>query len=148
MSGWYANLDRHYEHDYLDVRATYVDCVAGRYGEKMQLSNVTCSGLCEKGFYCPAGSTSRTQNPCGDSSLYCPEGSPKPVAVSRGYYSILGQGPNTRADQRICDVGHYCVVSTGLKIACPAGTYGSSPGLAHDVGPIFGEMNVFSCSGG
>jgi hypothetical protein len=69
------------------------------------------------------------------------------VAVTRGYYSIDGLGPNTRAAQRICDKGYYCAESSGLKIPCPAGTYGSTQGLANEVGPVFGDLNAYSCSG-
>ena len=41
-------------------------CPAGRYGARMGLSSEACTGLCEAGYYCPAGSASRRQ------VSYCP----------------------------------------------------------------------------
>ena len=40
------------------------DCPAGRYGRAQRLDSSDCSGPCQKGYYCPKGSISRTQNPC------------------------------------------------------------------------------------
>jgi hypothetical protein len=70
------------------------DCPAGRYGITERLADAACSGPCQKGYYCPPGSTSRNEIPCpkgrygdreGLASLlcsgacqnpyYCPEGS-------------------------------------------------------------------------
>lgn len=39
-------------------------CPAGRYGFLTGLTSSNCSGLCAKGYYCPAGSTVATQNLC------------------------------------------------------------------------------------
>ena len=36
-------------------------------------SDEDCSGDCFKGYYCPAGSASPTQNQCGE-GFYCPMG--------------------------------------------------------------------------
>jgi len=70
------------------------DCPAGRYGITERLQTPDCSGLCQKGYYCPPGSTTRNEFPCpkgryGDregltnllcsgacqNPYYCPEGS-------------------------------------------------------------------------
>lgn len=40
------------------------DCPAGTYGEHARLETSSCSGLCNKGFYCPAGSTRPVQYAC------------------------------------------------------------------------------------
>lgn len=40
------------------------DCPAGRYGSSNRLSDAGCSGPCQKGHYCPAGSTSNREFPC------------------------------------------------------------------------------------
>lgn len=74
------------------------DCPAGRYGITERLQTPECSGLCQKGFYCPPGSKSRNEIPCprgryGDregltnflcsgacqNPYYCPEGSTEPT---------------------------------------------------------------------
>lgn len=39
-------------------------CPAGRYGNTVGLGTRDCSGACKKGFWCPAGSTSSTENAC------------------------------------------------------------------------------------
>ena len=101
---------------------------------------MTCSGLCREGYFCPAGSTTDTQHPCGDSSLYCPVGSARPVSVSSGYHSVGGGGPSTRAAQEICSEGYFCSKKFGVKFPCPPGTYGSRSGLE-------GEVGVTHCSG-
>ena len=126
---------------------TVVCAVLGRYGSRRRLWNVTCSGLCREGYFCPAGATSETERECGDSSVYCPEGSEVPQEVSKGYYSIGGSGPSTRAAQQICDMGYYCSEKSGIRIPCPAGTYGATLGLSNPVGPVFDEVNAASCSG-
>ena len=40
------------------------DCPAGRYGRDEKLYTPECSGLCQRGYYCPIGSTTRVQVPC------------------------------------------------------------------------------------
>jgi len=40
------------------------ECPAGRYGSSAGLSTPSCSGPCDRGFYCPPGSTSNQENPC------------------------------------------------------------------------------------
>ena len=43
-----------------------IRCPAGRYGATMQLSNISCSGKCDAGYYCPPGSVSKQEKICGD----------------------------------------------------------------------------------
>jgi hypothetical protein len=40
------------------------DCPGGTYGSMSKLKNKQCSGLCERGHYCPAGSVSSKELPC------------------------------------------------------------------------------------
>ena len=107
------------------------------------LSDSACSGICEKGYYCPAGSTSARQLPCGSNNVYCPSGSNSPRVVTLGYYSVGGDN-RTRSAEIACERGHYCV--KGERYACPPGTYGATEKLFNDVSPI---MSIFdsTCSG-
>ncbi|CAM9741239.1 unnamed protein product, partial [Ectocarpus sp. 13 AM-2016] len=68
-------------------------CEAGTYGSDFGATRGNCSGFCEAGFICRNGSVSPEENPCGDSSVYCPGGNSEPVKVSVGYYSVGGSGP-------------------------------------------------------
>lgn len=70
-------------------------CPAGRYGSVQQSSNSSCTGACAAGFYCIAGSTNERAMPCGNSSVYCPEGTSTPFLVSKGYYSVNRGGNDT-----------------------------------------------------
>ena len=39
-----------------------IRCPAGRYGATMQLSNISCSGECDAGYYCPTFSKQTRKN--------------------------------------------------------------------------------------
>ena len=62
-------------------------CEAGSYGASTGLSDKSCDGSCLAGYYCLSASTSPHQFPCGNSTVYCPEGSKLPSLVDGGYYS-------------------------------------------------------------
>ncbi|KAL4094950.1 hypothetical protein PRIC1_010600 [Phytophthora ramorum] len=120
-------------------------CPAGTFGSVSGLASAACSGLCTAGYYCPRGSTSDTQLPCGSVNVFCPPGSALPVQVASGYYTVGDQKATkdsltedalaaerdkdrtTRVAQRRCEPGHYCV--DGERHACPAGTFGNKAGL-------------------
>ncbi|XP_034024625.1 multiple epidermal growth factor-like domains protein 6 [Thalassophryne amazonica] len=74
-------------------------CPAGMFCSQPGLSQPT--GLCEGGFYCPAGSTSP------NSTAY--------------------QTNSTRSS--LCPSGHYCPVGTGYPLPCPHGSLSTSAGL-------------------
>jgi hypothetical protein len=78
---------------------------------------------------------------CGSPQYFCPKGSPLPVKVSVGYYSI-GGNETQRSAQAICERGFYC--ANGIRYACPLGSYGLSVGLSFASGP---DNSVFLCSG-
>jgi hypothetical protein len=49
-------------------------CPAGRFGNTSGSSNSNCTGICNAGYFCYAGSTSAKQQACYvDGSAYCPE---------------------------------------------------------------------------
>jgi hypothetical protein len=119
-------------------------CAAGRFGSAPGLKSPACSGLCREGHFCPAGSTSDTQFPCGGTHLYCPEGSPRPISAAAGRYTISRADitANTtaayevstavgdvsqRIAQLLCPRGSYC--KGGVAELCPIGRYGNITGL-------------------
>ena len=69
------------------VNGVKTECPAGSYGSNEGLTSSECSGLCEAGYYCPAGSTSSTANDCGSVDKYCPAGSGSPIDVPDGLCS-------------------------------------------------------------
>ncbi|XP_068174065.1 zonadhesin-like [Antennarius striatus] len=74
-------------------------CPAGMFCSQPGLSQPT--GLCEAGYYCPAGSTT-------------------PEATE-------DEGNSTRS--HLCPSGHYCPSGTGYPLPCPEGSLSSSRGL-------------------
>lgn len=70
-----------------------------------------CSGLCERGYYCPPNSTNSRQEPC-------PAGR---YGASEGLGDMLCTN--------ICPLGHFCELASASPALCPAGRYGSSLGL-------------------
>jgi len=100
-----------------------IPCDGGLYGAYAGMAQAQCSGSCNPGYYCPPGSTSATQNPCGDANVYCPVastvGASAPIAVSSGYYSVPLDAPyNARSAQ--------CPCSGGDGVTCPAFNSGRS----------------------
>jgi len=125
-------------------------CPAGKYGKSSGLSDEECDGNCEPGHYCESGATTATQHLCGGPEVYCPIGSSIPKRVGKGNYSSTSymtfevadslplsaalnnartSSPDRRATQLVCEPGYYCI--DGTRRPCPAGTYGSSWGLAN-----------------
>ena len=80
---------------------------AGRYGSVPGLAVATCSGPCQAGYYCPAGSFSPTSVTC-PSGAYCPAAS---------------------ANYTLCDPGQYSPAGSDMCLACAAGFYGSTSGM-------------------
>jgi hypothetical protein len=86
-------------------------CQAGRYGASQAVPSAACTGACEAGYACPAGSTNGTVELC-----------------SAGKYSTVGSGACTA-----CPTGVYGA-APGLTNAscsgpCLAGRYGDATGL-------------------
>ena len=63
-------------------------CSAGKFGNQTGLINDSnCSGDCEVGYFCLAGSTSPTQYKCNhdnDNNVFCPIGSSQPIRAAAG----------------------------------------------------------------
>ena len=93
-------------------------CPGGRWGSE-GMGDESCSGSCEPGYYCNTSSTSSRQNECGNEFFYCPPGSPTPLSVESGYYSVGGTS-NTRVGQQLCTttlpptLGQYCSVRNDI----------------------------------
>jgi hypothetical protein len=99
------------------------ECPAGRFGAVAGLGSSDCSGACAAGYYCPSGSTSATQLPCGGGDVFCPANSGTPTEVTAGYYSAGGDDATTRFMQAVVGDGMYAL--KGVRFVCPAGTYGA-----------------------
>jgi hypothetical protein len=123
-------------------------CPAGRFGLVEGLFEAGCSGACEEGFYCPAGSVSTTEFACpagrygarqGLESVedcaecepghFCPDGSTSPyeIACPAGRYGAT-RGLADEACTSECPAGSYCPEASDAPIDCPAGRYGAHAG--------------------
>ena len=135
-------------------------CPSGRYnsrggsctrGKCNGFASPDCEGPCEAGHFCPPGSSSPRQQPCGGPEYYCTEGSSERERVQPGYYSTplalpreFNRGNGTgipsreytdktfvRTAQTLCDPGYFCTGDDGLRRACSAsGSFGRTAGLA------------------
>lgn len=108
------------ENGFSCVGGVKMRCPAGRFGAHPVEADFSCTGLCDPGFYCKEASSSRNQNPCGNVSVYCPEGSSSPHVVPPAYYSVNGTD-STRSAIVHCPPGHYC--TAGIKRPCVPGRY-------------------------
>ena len=90
-------------------------CPIGRYGSSTKLSTSGCSGPCQAGSYCPARSTSKTQETCSmtgrePTETYCPSGTTSRIVVSNNHYTIPETGPeHGRVDQKPCPSDYVCI---------------------------------------
>jgi len=99
---------------------TLYTCLYVCSGDREGLSSQTCSGPCDGGYYCPAGSTSTTELPCGSIDVFCPQGSDQPQPVYQGYYTV-GLSPITCVAQEKCQPGSWC--NRGIKRLCDGGRW-------------------------
>lgn len=94
-------------------------CPAGRYGASFGLQNEFCSGNCSSGHYCPKGSVSSTERPCGNANFYCPVGSSIPIDVPIGYFSLNEDSDQDlesyRSSIQICPRGYWCWIEISLS---------------------------------
>ena len=145
------------------------NCNAGRYGSTEGLTAATCTGACSAGYYCPAGSTSATQNKCSAGN-YCPAGSGSQTACPSGYGSSAA-GSDAESDcyltttagkyiataksstQSTCTKGYYCPAtniyygSTGKRTTCPAGSYCPAGASAATACTSLGSFYTSSAAG-
>ena len=121
------------------VGGTRTECAAGRYGSTTGLQTSDCSGLCKAGhygpisglktatcadascfpgYYCPAGSTSATQNACGASRYFCPSGSGVRTTVTEGSYTTqLNCDTKCSGQQASSSVNDFALF--GVRFNCP-----------------------------
>ena len=112
-------------------------CPPGTFGNETGLSTWECSGPCRGGFYCPAGSISEKEIPCGRYQ-YCPMSSGYPIFVQPGFYTTISTTIVTSSNQDEfeiiqpfthqehayeCEKGYFCHKSVRYK--CFAGTFGN-----------------------
>ena len=65
--------------------------------------------------------------PCGNVTVYCPEGASTPQFVQAGFYP-LGSSVASMTGQLACPSGHYCF--GGIRTVCPSGTYRDGTGAS------------------
>lgn len=112
-------------------------CPAGTYGINFGMTNSTCTGKCDPGHICPAGSSVSNAIPCPEGT-YCPEGSGIAITCPAGYYCEYEvaaptpcptgtyndtPGKGSIGDCRPCPPGKQCGVATSIPQPCPAGYY-------------------------
>lgn len=92
-------------------------CPGGTYGEAEGLITAACSGLCEPGYICDAGSVSKTAKQCPG-----------------GFYCIAGTASVGPITPTICPEGYFCPPGSpapqkcGEMETCPEGTGACPPG--------------------
>lgn len=91
---------------------------------------------CPAGRYCPQVNTTDTEIrgtinpiPCGNLSVYCPEGSSRPLIVPPGYETTNSEPESIRSEILLCPRGHFC--TNGIRRACPMGTFGATRGISN-----------------
>jgi hypothetical protein len=109
------------------VNGVATPCPLGVYGATPELTSPACSGLCAPGYFCPVGSSSTTQLPCGGVDVFCLAGSGLPQASPPGEYTV-GPSATTRNSTLPCPAGSYCV--GGLQYLCNAGSFGCADRLS------------------
>jgi hypothetical protein len=104
-------------------------CRAGRYGTQYGTGDAACSGECEAGFWCSAGSTSSRSYACGSSAVFCPRNSSQPTAVTQGFFTTNSTDGTaaTRSAEAPYPEGSYCN-GDGKRYPCSEGFFQNSTG--------------------
>ena len=97
------------------------DCPGGTYGSTKGLTSDACSGICKPGYYCPARSTSATQNSCTVGN-FCPEGSASPTGCGGDLTSKANAKAKTEC-YLTCSAGKYLAKSKTSCEKCLADHY-------------------------
>jgi hypothetical protein len=112
------------------------------------LGSVSAQARCEPGFTPAADAAHASCVPCGDASVFCPDGVSPPLQATDGWYTIAlvdyvmpaplprteaavdarlaAAGAATRSSQRVCPPGTYC--SAGVAALCSGGRASSTAG--------------------
>jgi len=126
---------------YYALKGLLFKCPAGKYGDREGQTDPSCSGRCQKGFYCPPGSATSAEKYCGGPDRFCPEMSASPLIVREGYY--------TTSIEEKCPPGKFMSLSsmesgtTVLKCTlCEVGTYKYQKGNEENLClPCFGAAH-------
>mmetsp|Transcript_16328 Transcript_16328/g.33252 ORF Transcript_16328/g.33252 Transcript_16328/m.33252 type:complete len:121 (-) Transcript_16328:1663-2025(-) len=82
------------ELSYYCVDGIKYSCLGGTFGEISAASDLSDCKPCQEGFFCTSHpgppSTRVDQAACGESYLYCPSGSLKPLPIAVGHYGTGG----------------------------------------------------------
>ena len=104
-------------------------CPAGRYGEEPGLESPSCSGPCQAGYYCPEGSVSAQEVPCGGIDRFCEEGSGNFSLAEPGYYTAPVSSLESIREYVIpCNEGNWC--RGGIRSPCAPGHFGNTTHLS------------------
>jgi hypothetical protein len=108
-------------------RDTLSDCITTPAGYYTAQAATSVAGLCNPGYYCPAGSSSPYEVPC-PARTYRPEYGAESLeecslCVAGGYC------PRASVEPTVCPRGFYCPTGVSVAQPCPPGTYGNATGL-------------------
>jgi hypothetical protein len=85
--------------------ADRIDCAAGRFCSTANNTASAGNGACTAGYYCPAGSSSATENPSG-AGYYTGSGASTPTNCGAGKF--CPNAANVAGDRTDCAAGRYC----------------------------------------
>ncbi len=104
------------------------ECDAGTFGATTGLSSASCTGTCSAGFYCPAGSSSATQNVCLAGTWSSP-GAASCIPCAAGRFSA-SLSATDKASCASCPAGSFCPAGSAFPKECLGWTYGNLTGQA------------------
>ncbi|CBY12491.1 unnamed protein product [Oikopleura dioica] len=94
-------------------------CPRGTYSPNDGRSNDTDCIACDAGHYCPERGMIAVGNEC-EAGFIC---------KTEALYSHPNVLTEKNTENTLCPIGYYCKQGTEEPAACPAGTFGSIPGL-------------------
>lgn len=100
-------------------------CQAGFACVSTGMRAVDVSNICQKGYYCPAGSSSTTQYPCPAGTYSDETGLSAQSSCASCPPGYTCDVASQTADWIPCPAGYYCPLGTaaGTAIPCPRGSY-------------------------
>ena len=127
------------------------DCPGGTYGSTTGLSTNACSGKCTAGYYCPAGSTSATQNACATNATSAAGSDAISDCVCKAGYS--GDASTSSGTCTACACGYYkgstgntsCTKTTAGYYAAGTGNTGQTKATAGNYAAA-GACSQSSCA--
>lgn len=106
-----------------------IPCPSGTYGSVTGLSESTCEGPCQQGYYCtqileyglrynPVATF-----PCINNLYYCNSFADPSCSNNDEQLDLRCKRGASTATMQECPAGHYCPTGSGFPVACPTGTY-------------------------